>query len=327
MRESAAEGSGSTIQTRDCSDGQMDIDEIEGTSSKCVSMITAVARTQVGARSVKGITKTTFPVNIFSCPLYDINRKMVAALSKAGSTFSVGEARTYDAWGAVRSQVGSDGKLRYRSRAEIPPNPEDRDEGNNSRLVGRNRDCANLGHKQDDESGLIYMRARYYEPSSGRFISEDVKQDGQNWLVYASNNSISKVDQDGKVATNETVRKSWPGMEVVFMLTLMFTGAALDYTARLNAFNHFAFLFAWFSVGLRSTTDGDNHLIGGILIHSMTFLVSALYSAELYGALNVVPYVSGPASKVQAIMSEYIGFLGLFMDLENIAGAHPNESQ
>gem|GEM_PF-6689855 len=33
--------------------------------------------------------------------------------------------------------------------------------------------CANLGHKQDDESGLIYIRARYYEPGSGRFISQD----------------------------------------------------------------------------------------------------------------------------------------------------------
>ncbi len=35
------------------------------------------------------------------------------------------------------------------------------------------RYCANLGHNQDDESGLIYMRARYYEPASGRFVSED----------------------------------------------------------------------------------------------------------------------------------------------------------
>src|SRR5471030_1398463 len=33
--------------------------------------------------------------------------------------------------------------------------------------------CASLGHKQDDESGLIYMRARYYEPITGRFISSD----------------------------------------------------------------------------------------------------------------------------------------------------------
>jgi uncharacterized protein RhaS with RHS repeats len=32
--------------------------------------------------------------------------------------------------------------------------------------------CANLGHPED-ETGLVYMRARYYEPASGRFISED----------------------------------------------------------------------------------------------------------------------------------------------------------
>lgn len=33
------------------------------------------------------------------------------------------------------------------------------------------RYCANLERVQDDESGLVYMRARYYEPESGRFIS------------------------------------------------------------------------------------------------------------------------------------------------------------
>ncbi len=32
--------------------------------------------------------------------------------------------------------------------------------------------CANLGHPED-ETGLVYMRARYYEPATGRFISED----------------------------------------------------------------------------------------------------------------------------------------------------------
>ena len=82
----------------------------------------------------------------------------------------MGEARTYDAWGQVRSQVGTDGKLRY---------------------------CANLGHKQDDESGLIYMRARYYEPASGRFLSEDLKRDSENWYAYAKNNPVAFADASG----------------------------------------------------------------------------------------------------------------------------------
>lgn len=42
------------------------------------------------------------------------------------------------------------------------------------------RYCASLGHVADDEPGLVYMRARYYEPSSGRFVSEDSNKEGPN---------------------------------------------------------------------------------------------------------------------------------------------------
>jgi len=57
--------------------------------------------------------------------------------------------------------------------------------------------CANLGHPED-ETGLVYMRARYYEPATGRFISEDSSRDGVNWYLYADGNPVNKVDAEGK---------------------------------------------------------------------------------------------------------------------------------
>jgi len=57
--------------------------------------------------------------------------------------------------------------------------------------------CANLGHPED-ETGLVYMRARYYEPVTGRFISEDPARDGVNWYLYADGNPVNKVDESGR---------------------------------------------------------------------------------------------------------------------------------
>ncbi len=53
------------------------------------------------------------------------------------------------------------------------------------------------GEYLDKETGDIYLRARYYSPSIGRFISVDPIKDGTNWYVYCSNNPIAFVDPSG----------------------------------------------------------------------------------------------------------------------------------
>lgn len=58
--------------------------------------------------------------------------------------------------------------------------------------------CGNLGHRTDDESALVYMRARYCEPSTGRFVSEDPGKNSTNWFLYCSDNPVNRVDSSGK---------------------------------------------------------------------------------------------------------------------------------
>jgi RHS repeat-associated protein len=55
-----------------------------------------------------------------------------------------------------------------------------------------------LGHPSDDETGLIYMQARHYEPVCGRFVSEDPSCNGSNWLTYCEDNPVNKVDRTGE---------------------------------------------------------------------------------------------------------------------------------
>ena len=61
-------------------------------------------------------------------------------------------SRKYDAYGLVRSSTGPS--------------------GTKHKWVGA------LGHPSEDETGLVYMRARYMDPALGRFVSEDPERDG-----------------------------------------------------------------------------------------------------------------------------------------------------
>ncbi len=109
-------------------------------------------------------------------PVYDGHGNMVATLSKSGSGYNVSNRRSYDPWGNLRLGI-------------IYTEPT-------------GRYCANLGHKTDDESAMIYMRARYSEPSVGRFINEDSAMDGNNWFIYCHNKPVGNVDETGKFALN-----------------------------------------------------------------------------------------------------------------------------
>ena len=53
------------------------------------------------------------------------------------------------------------------------------------------------GEYADRETGLLYLRNRYYDPSTGRFISEDPIRDGTNWYAYANNNPVMYIDPWG----------------------------------------------------------------------------------------------------------------------------------
>ena len=50
------------------------------------------------------------------------------------------------------------------------------------------------GEQRDSESGLDFLRARYYDPATGRFVSQDPLGGG---YPYAGNNPVNRVDPTG----------------------------------------------------------------------------------------------------------------------------------
>jgi len=61
------------------------------------------------------------------------------------------------------------------------------------------------GHVNDPDTGLVYMQARYYDPSVGRFLSTDPVGPSTgnpfnfNRYNYANNNPIVNMDPDGRL--------------------------------------------------------------------------------------------------------------------------------
>ncbi len=53
------------------------------------------------------------------------------------------------------------------------------------------------GKDLDEDTGLYYFNARWYDPGTGRFISEDPARFGSNWYRYAASNPLKYFDPTG----------------------------------------------------------------------------------------------------------------------------------
>ena len=54
-----------------------------------------------------------------------------------------------------------------------------------------------FGQTYDETTGLYYLRARYYDPTTGRFTQQDPAEDGYNWYIYGNQNPVMFVDSSG----------------------------------------------------------------------------------------------------------------------------------
>jgi RHS repeat-associated protein len=234
-------------------DGQMCMEEDKtwGISQPPHGPNVEVTQYGIGARGIDYIYKkfkqagsSTWNTTAEQFPLYDGHGNMVATLSRDGSSFVVNNKRTYDVWGGVRNET-------------------DLDNAPNTKY------CANLGHKEDDESGLIYMRARYYEPWTGRFLSEDLKYQGINWYIYAYNSPTNHIDKSGEIAI------PLPIISFVIVIIEGLISASTDVLIQMTAYNRSIEEVDWLSVGASAILG----LLGGTTYHAYRTLFYMTKSA------------------------------------------------
>ena len=98
-------------------------------------------------------------------------------LSIYTSTSNKAADYTYDAWGEIRTK--------------------------NESSSFENNPLRYYGQYYDYESGMTYLRARYYDSSIRRFITEDPAKDGLNWYAYCDNNPVMPFDPSGTSPDDE----------------------------------------------------------------------------------------------------------------------------
>ena len=109
--------------------------------------------------------------------LYNLQGDVIALVNSAGAKVV---EYTYDAWGKLTSKIGS-----------------------MASSLGTLSPFRYRGYVYDEETGLYYLRSRYYNSDKGRFLNADsvimkpLQLHETNLFVYCTNRVISKADTAG----------------------------------------------------------------------------------------------------------------------------------
>ncbi|WKZ80857.1 MAG: RHS repeat-associated core domain-containing protein [Fimbriimonadaceae bacterium] len=84
------------------------------------------------------------------------------------------------------------------------------------------------GYQSDPDSGLKLLGHRYYDPSTGRFLTRDPIKDGSNWYSYCENRPTVGCDPNGEKLNfvNGTAGQQWA--VIIALIQILGTEAGHD---------------------------------------------------------------------------------------------------
>jgi RHS repeat-associated protein len=92
----------------------------------------------------------------------------------------------------------------------------------------------------DPATGLYYYNARWYDPETGRFITEDPARDGSTWYAYCGNNPINFTDPTGLIVDDivsqyKQQQTPWRDLAVPGTTTTMrYAGCYITFSANVS---------------------------------------------------------------------------------------------
>ena len=171
LRRSMTVNNGTSSTTTDyLLDGQNVVQELNETNFGGVRTLTPTVTYGMGPRGIEYREDASGRKWYIYDGLGSVVAEVDSGQSSTDGSVTVTATRAYNAYGAVRSSSGTS--------------------------ASSHKFCGGLGHTTD-ATGLIYMRARYYDPEIGRFISEDPAGDGADLYTYCDSNPVCRYDADG----------------------------------------------------------------------------------------------------------------------------------
>lgn len=105
----------------------------------------------------------------------------------------------YDGLGSVLAEVDPSGNITSKRKYDVYGLVRNAGvAGDNAGGTSSHKFVGSLGHASENNTGYVYMRARYYDPAIGRFSSEDPASHGRNWFAYCNNDPVNCTDESGK---------------------------------------------------------------------------------------------------------------------------------
>ena len=132
--------------------------------------------------------------------LSDGTHKFVWGASGLAYNLTLGASPTVETYhadqiGSIREITNADGSVRTTYLTD--------EYGNRTSVHGTDDQPFQFtGEQVDPETGFVYLRARYYDPAAGRFVTRDPISGGNNRYSYSDNNPIDWTDRNGAQVTD-----------------------------------------------------------------------------------------------------------------------------